>query len=102
MKGRLFKVKAFAKARPALIEKFSGSSKFKVVNVYYEKELEFLAVVAGGPRVPKDGFEAGFKDLGVAMFLPIGARVWMTVESTKESADRSLHARPCLGPLIRW
>ena len=98
----MFKVKAFAKTRPALIEKFSGSSKFKVVNVYYEKELKFLAVIAGGPRIPKDGFEAGFQDLKVTMFFPICPGVWMSVKGAEESANRSFHTRPSFRPLIGW
>jgi hypothetical protein len=64
-------------------------------------KFQVIAAITRRPGVPEDWFETCLEDMSVAMFLPISARIGVTIRSTQETAYRPLHASPRSGPLIR-
>jgi hypothetical protein len=62
---------------PAGGEVAGGTSKFKVVNVNDEKQLEFGVKVARTPIW--NGGEAHRHQMAVAVLFPVSSRIWVAV-----------------------
>ena len=78
----------------------SGPTHFEIVHVNHKEKLEFVVPIAGRPIL--DRLKSHGTTVLVAVFLPVGARVRVTIESLLKPNDWSFHlfVNPLLWPTV--